>query len=354
MKSQSKSINILIIRPSSIGDIVMASPMLGILRKAYPDARITWLVDPGLTDLLEDNPYVHKILLWKKAQWKGLLKRKRFVQLAREIYSFRKELHGYGFDLALDAQGLFRSRFLAWLSGANVRMGFESKEPGKFFMTRIISKGPSNKQMGSEYMFMMQELGTRPADFSNCIVVSPKFRDSALRKLGHMGINGNYVALFPFTTRPQKHWFAERWGELAITIKEKFGLRSLVLGGRSDSEKAGHLEKMASGAVISVAGKMGLGESMAIVEQSSLGIGVDTGLTHLSIAFNRPSVALFGATCPYLYTGNKRAFVLYKKQPCSPCKRSPICKGEFTCMREIKVNDVLNIIDQNRLIQGSS
>jgi len=82
-------------------------------------------------------------------------------------------------------------------------------------------------------------------------------------------------------------------------------------------------------------------QSAAVIKNAALMIGVDTGLTHMGTAFMRPTVALFGSTCPYLITASPATRVLYHPFPCSPCRRSPTCSGEFPCMADITVAEVM-------------
>jgi len=333
---------ILVIRPSSIGDIIMAMPMLGTLRKAYPDANIAWLVDPGAIDLLRFNPALDEVVPWDKSRWKALFKKGHIFSLIREVMLFSKDMRSRHIDLVLEAQGLLRSRILAWLSGARERVGFESGEPGRFLMTRIISRGPSNKRMGSEYLYMMEALGLSPESSGTSPILSHDDLVSGKRMIREIGINGGYATIFPFTTRPQKHWVRERWALLAMAIRENFDLPVVMLGGPQDIEEASYIHSCAGDNLLDLTGKTTLAQSAAIVSKSALAVGVDTGLTHMAVAFNRPTVAIFGATCPYLYSGNEKALVLYEKLPCSPCKRSPTCDGEFMCMKKIGTQDVLN------------
>ncbi len=331
---------ILIIRPSSIGDIVMASPMINALKKGLPNARISWLVDPSAIDLLRFNPHLDEVIPWDKDKWKGFWKKGHLIAFLREVFRFSREMRARHFDLTLDAQGLLRSRILARLSCAHKRVGFESKEPGRFFMTRIISRGPNNKRMGSEYEHMMRELGIPPSPFISNLVLSERDVAAGQRAIREAGITGVYAVICPFTTRPQKHWVRERWGILAKAIHRDFGIPTIMLGGPGDMEESAIIKSEASDSFVDFTGRLSLAQSGAVVRESGLTIGVDTGLTHLAVAFDRPTVALFGATCPYLYSENRKALVLYNKMPCSPCKRSPDCNGEYTCMKNIDMEDV--------------
>ena len=79
----------------------------------------------------------------------------------------------------------------------------------------------------------------------------------------------------------------------------------------------------------------------ALIESARLLVGVDTGLTHMGTAFEIPTVAIFGSTCPYLKTDSPRTAILYKNLECSPCRRHPTCGGAYTCMRLVTVNEVM-------------
>ena len=335
---------ILIIRPSAIGDIVMASPMIRVLRNSWPRATIAWLADPSVRCLLDHHPALDEVICWSKGHWRQLARSGRFVRLGGEIRTFSQDLRQRRFDLALDAQGLLRSRLLARLSGATARIGFASKEPGRHLMTRIVSRGPHSKEMSSEYRHLMRVLGLDPDPFTPEIVLSPADSDAARRIRAGQGLSGGYAALCPFTTRPQKHWIEARWAETAAGLAAQFELPVALLGGPQDAAAARRIAGHAGVGLTDLTGQTTLGQAAALVEQAALVIGVDTGLTHLGTAFKRPTIALFGATCPYLHTVNRQTIVVYNRLTCSPCKRKPTCAGRYDCMKAIGPADVLQAV----------
>jgi len=333
--------SILIIRPSAMGDIVMASPMLAVLRAAYPKARISWLVEPGLADLLRHNGDLDEVILWPKGEWRRLVREKRFIELLRRIAALRKELRSHRFDLGIDAVGLAKSRFLLWLSGARETIGFVSKEPGAFLLDRKVVKVKDDPTMSSEYREMILALGLDPGTFSPKIVVAPDDRAIVRQLLKSLDVSSDYFVFAPFTTRPQKHWFDERWALLAAELAVKFNKAVVILGGPGDTEHGAQIARQSgSAAVHSLCGRTTLGQSAAIIEHASLLIGVDTGLTHMGTAFFTPTLALFGATCPYLTTASSRTQVLYDALSCSPCRRKPTCQNQFDCMRALTVEKI--------------
>ena len=187
---------VLIIRPSAIGDIVMASPLIAALRNAWPDAYIAWLVDPSAQDLLRYNPALDAVICWSKGQWHHLLNKGRILKLGREVIQLRRQLKKHRFNLTLDVQGLLRSRILSRLSGAGERWGFESKEPGRLLMTRIVSRGPDSAAMSSEYRFMTRQLGIEPQSFQPEIVLSEEMVTAAKERMRAAGLDHGMLKRF--------------------------------------------------------------------------------------------------------------------------------------------------------------
>lgn len=163
--------------------------------------------------------------------------------------------------------------------------------------------------------------------------------------IARQGWGAGYVVICPFTTRPQKHWFEERWADLAARLHQELGLPVLMLGGPADREAAARIAQRTATVgpgLTDLAGGTSLLQAAALIEASRLVIGVDTGLSHMGIAFGRPTLLLFGSTRPYLDTGRANARVLYHPLTCSPCKRRPTCGGSYDCMRRIGVDEVLS------------
>ena len=140
---------ILIVRSSAIGDVVFASALPAAIRRTYPDAHIAWLVEPGIHELLLADPNIDEVVTWSKAEWVKLWKGGRKLELARRVLQLRRELHARRFDTALDLQGLMKSGFITWLSGATRRVGLGSKEGSQFLMSEVIPRGGRRRPDGS-------------------------------------------------------------------------------------------------------------------------------------------------------------------------------------------------------------
>jgi heptosyltransferase-1 len=340
---------ILIVRLSAIGDVVFASPLIHALRSRYPAARICWLVQPECRALLEHHPELDEVIVWPRGEWATLWKEHRWLALWRAIRQFRKTLRAYRFDMALDVHSLMKSGFLTWLSGARQRIGLGSREGSQWLMSRVIGKGEDTRRISSEYLNLARELGLPVADFEMEVVLGEADEAFARRLIDARGLQKGYVVISPFTTRPQKHWFEASWIRLVPQLQQQLGLQVVLLGGPGDLEAAVRIQAGVNGTLTSLVGETGLTEAAALVKHAELVIGVDTGLTHMGIAFKRPTICLFGSTCPYLDTAHDNAVVLYHKLDCSPCKRRPTCNGRYDCMRAITVNEVLG--QAERLLQ---
>lgn len=333
--------SILVIRLSAIGDIVMASPLVRALRVRYPDAYIAWMVQPEAKALLEVNPDLNEVIVWPRGEWRKLWRERRWTDLIKEIKAFTRHLRSRRFDLVIDVQGLMKSGIWAWLSGAPVRIGLRSKEGSQWLMTRVIEKSASDKRIGSEYLHLAGELELDTKDFDMRVALTPEDEAFAAEFVRTEGLGRGYAVICPFTTRPQKHWVEGRWPELAARLNKEPGLRGVMLGGPGDIPAAQRIKDADADHIVNITGKTTLRQAAALIRRSSLLIGVDTGLTHMGIAFNIPTIVLFGSTCPYTDTRRDNAVVLYKKLECSPCKRNPTCGGRYTCMTSITVDEVL-------------
>ncbi|WP_374335911.1 glycosyltransferase family 9 protein [Methyloversatilis sp.] len=332
---------VLIVRTSAIGDVVFASPLAAALRRTHPDAFIAWLVEPGIEALIAHDPDIDARILWPKAEWARLWRERRFGELWRRVRALRAELRRYRFDTVLDLQGLLKSGFLSWLAGARARVGLGSREGSQWLMTRVVPRGSDSARISSEYLHLAEQLELDTRDFLPTLHVPADADARAQALLAEHGLrSGRYAVFAVFTTRPQKHWFEDAWQALAQKLATQNGLTPVLLGGPADAGAAARIAAGAPG-LVNLVGRTNLPEAAALVRGAGLLVGVDTGLTHMGIAFATPTVAIFGSTCPYTITGRTNARVIWLGLQCSPCRRRPTCGGAFTCLRDITPDRVL-------------
>jgi heptosyltransferase-1 len=352
MTSPPRPRRILLIRLSAIGDVVMATPLIRTLRRTYPDAYLAWMVESGAAGLLRNNSDLDEVMVLPRSEWRALLGARRYAAWLGAIRRFITTLRQRRFDLVIDLQGLLKSAVWARLSGAPTRIGLDSREASHLLMTRVIREDPSgrraegvktkaSKRIGSEYLHLARELGLVVDDFQMNIAIG-QADETWARSWAER--TGPYAVFCPFTTRPQKHWLEERWIELGEVARTRLGLAPVLLGGPGDRAAAERMQTQ-NPLLANEVGVLSLARSAALIKHAACLVGVDTGLTHMGIAFGIPTVALFGSTRPYLDTTRANARVLYEPLDCSPCRRHPTCGGQFTCMRLLEVEGVTKVLE---------
>lgn len=251
--------NILIVRVSAIGDIVMASPLPAALKTLYPKARISWLCQPECAPLVLDHPNIDQVLTWDRKNWETLWRQKKLFALGAEVSRFRQHLRQQDFDLAIDLQGLLKSGLLTLMSGASTRIGLGSSEGSQLFMHHIVSRSGGNQDViSSEYRFLAHQLGYTSAEFDMQVGISSASETRAQNLVND--VTGNtFFVICPFTTRPQKHWFNDYWTEVAQSLRDEHGIPVVLLGGPADVDAARILCDGSD--IINLAGKTSLQEA---------------------------------------------------------------------------------------------
>mgnify|MGYP006294110343 FL=1 len=339
--------SVLLVRLSARGDIVFSSPLVRAFRRTYPDARLTWLAESHTKDLIEAHPELDQVIVVDRNGWKRLWKERRYGALLGEIRDLVRRLRRQDFDVAIDLQGLLRSGIFTFLSGAPLRIGLGSREGSQFLMNRVLSRIEGDRRaISSEYRYLAEQLELDVGDFRMEVPLPEADRSWARRQVEELGLQDGFLVALPFTTTPQKHWREPRWAQLMDRVREELGLPAVILGGPEDAPALERIRTEATHPPISLVGKTSLTQASAMVERASLVIGVDTGLTHMAIAFDRPTVTIFGSNIPYTRPPTDRARVVVHWLDCSPCKGSPTCDGAFTCTELIRVEEVMGAARQ--------
>ncbi len=317
---------ILIIKPSSLGDIVHSLPVLDALFRCFAGSEIHWLVAKGLEGLLEGHPMITRLWVIHKDEWKKI---SRFHSTVAELRRLFRSLRAEGFDCAIDLQGLFRSGLIAKATGASLRIGFEeAKEGSTLFYTHTVAGGRDVHAV-DRYLKVASYLG---CDVSE---VRFPFPPPAAGAGEGVPLSGEYCVMVPGARKPVNRWPARRFGELAARLP----LKTVVVGSRGDKVLADEVVRTAKGKAVSLAGKTDLRRLMSAIRNARFVVSNDTGPMHIAAAFGVPVFALFGPANPARTGPYGRGHTVIRKEiPCSPCyKRS--CRKPL-CMDMIKIDEV--------------
>lgn len=335
--------SVVILNMGTIGDILMSTPIPKALKDDNDNTHVSWIIQPQFCGLLDGNPYIDEIICWDYASFINNLKKKRFFHAIRSLKKLKKQLKAFQFDTALDLQGELTSGLISWLSGATHRIALGSEETGNLFVTKTITRTIGDQiQLGSEYRYLITQLGISDKDWKMSIPSNPKIKALAEALIRpHVG-NDAYAVICPFSNREAKLWSNPNWQQIALRVRGRYHLRTVILGGENEVDKGYEISRL-SGA-INLAGQTSLLEAAEIIRGAKFVVGVDTGLTHMAHAVGTPTLSLFGPTYPYAYAGEDTSNVIHTDRYCSPCDNHVICKRQYHCMQGITPDRVLTEI----------
>jgi len=288
---------ILIVKLGSIGDIVHTLPSLAVMRRAIPEAEISWVVEQRTSEILRDNPLLDRLIeIDTKALRRGLMSGETLRAPRRQL----RLLRASAFDLALDFQGLIKSAMVARLSGARRVYGFGRealREPASRLLLNQTVNIPKGVHVIRKNLTLVEAaLGiVVPEDDTDLefpIALDESHQSEAARAVGP---DEPYAILNPGGGWPTKLWSAEKFGALADELWNHFGLFSLVTTGPGEQHLADRaLSSSNSGKARAVS--LSLKGFCALAKNAQVYVGGETGPTHLAIAMRTPVVGLLGPT----------------------------------------------------------
>lgn len=339
--------NLLIIRLSSLGDIIHTLPAFSALRKNLPQAKISWVVENKGKEILDFVPGVDKIIVAQTEGWH--INRKKFW---RELSRLKKELKNEN-QVALDFQGLVKSGFTAYLSGAKKRIGFHRKnlrEPlASFFYTERLEEIPETMHVISKNLKLLTKIGIYEEKYEFPLTLPDELLDSVRAKLREKGYDGQkkLILLNMGATWETKRWFTEKWIELIEIMKKKEHFFLILWGNEVEKALAVRVQEKTQ---IPISPSCSLKEVMALVKESSLLISGDTFALQAACAFSRPVVGIFGPTNPQRngpFSPDDK--VAFHELECSRCYNRECSSLE--CLKKITAEEVaflsLKLLEKN-------
>jgi lipopolysaccharide heptosyltransferase I len=333
----------LIVRLGALGDIVHTIPVAAALRRAYPSARIDWLVSGKHREILDLVPAVdHRLSI----------KDRSGADEGESLLSAIGDIRRTRYDVAIDMQGLIKSAIIARLSGASKVIGFNGKyarEPmARFFYTDVHNPGGEGMYASSETrhvvdinLGLLNAIGINPGppDFPLFNVASP-VADSMSEAAG-----GRYALLNPGAAWPNKRWPAPRLGALAIALRERRNLRSVVLWGPGEFDLAEDVVATAGGAAI-LTPRTSVADVVALARGAAVMVSGDTGPTHIAAAVGTPIVGIYGPTRPERNGPWVPDDETVSRASICQCHHFRQCKVEKMCLLDIEVEEVLAAVER--------
>jgi heptosyltransferase-1 len=326
----------LIIRLSSLGDVVHTLPAFSALRKKYTDAKISWIVEESGKEILDLVPGLDRVMPVRLKRWKlGSLRFwKEFKKLKNEIRN--KD------QVAIDFQGLVKSGLMAYISGARRRLGFHRKnlkeKQASLFYTESLAEVSEKDHVIGKNLKLLSLVGIEGGDYEFPLQLPEESTINIQRILEKLGYDTQkkLVLLNVGAAWESKRWYADRWIQMIEKIGSDRRFPVLLWGSEVEQELAAEVSR-ASG--VPLVPRLSLKEVMALIQRASLLVSGDTFALQAAGAFGTPVVGLFGPTTPSRNGPfRKHDRVIFHELECSHCYKRTCSRVE--CLDAITPKEV--------------
>jgi heptosyltransferase I len=324
----------LIVRLGALGDVVHAIPVAAALRRAFPSARIDWLVGGKHRDILDLVPVIDRRLVFNN------------------FFADVGELRRARYDVAIDLQGLIKSAILARASGAARVVGFSSRYArerlARPFYTEAYNPGRGGlydpretRHVVEINLGMLQQLGVplAPPEFP----IEPVDSEVARWAGGQTG--GRYALLNPGAAWPNKRWPPARLAAVAAALRERHGLMSVVLWGPDEESLAAEVVAQAGGAAV-LSPRTTIADIVALARGAAVMVSGDTGPTHIAAAVGAPLVGIYGPTRPARNGPLAPRDVAISRDAICQCHHLRSCRLDRMCLLDIEAAEVIAAVDR--------
>jgi lipopolysaccharide heptosyltransferase II len=328
----------LIIRFSSIGDIILTTPLVRCLRAKYPACRIDFLVKKEFSVVLSQNPHITNIITFDKKAGKG------------ELSRIRKEVKQINYSHIIDIQRNIRSIIISFGSGAIIS-SFSKKLLERDLLIRF--RKNFYKEIKPVYLRYFESVAALGVvyDGKGTEVFPPSNKANKVGELLEMNLVNKVIPIL--VVAPGAHWENKRWttegyAAAADIFCMKTGAYALLIGGDGDVEICCRVQSLMITPALNLAGKLGLMGSAALIAKAAIVLTNDTGMLHLAQAMKTPVVAVYGPTTRELgfFPLPENSRVAEADISCRPCTQKGLhqCpKKHFRCMNDIKPETVSNL-----------
>jgi lipopolysaccharide heptosyltransferase II len=343
-------VKILLIRLRLIGDVVFTTPAIRAIRRRYPDARITYIVEPRALPIVQGNPHINDVIVAPAA---------RGWQRIREDWALGQKLRAERYDIAIDFHGGPRSSWLTWASGARVRIGYRIPLRSWMYTTRVGRPRMLRARHSVENQWdLLAPLGIDAPDRWRDPTEMPLNLDAVRaleRRFATVGLQADdrLIVIHVSAGNPFRRWPSTAFVDLAVRlVNGDERRRILVTAGPSDEDAARSIAAAARSqlpesrrhAVLDCV-ELSLAELRACLPRASLFIGGDSGPLHVAGTTAVPIVGIFGPTlparsAPWRHPDAITESVDIGELPCRPCDQRACAPGDYRCLTRLSADTV--------------
>ena len=346
--------NILIVKLSAIGDVIHTLPALSALRRHYPQARITWLVEEAAAGLIEHHPALDRVLVSRRKRWLRALRAPGRTRSIGAIRRFLKDLRDTRYDLIFDFQASLKGGLLIALARGDRKIGFgpglAHQEHSYLFLNETVPAVDMEIHALTRGLILLRKSGIPIDRIAYDLPVSDREREGMQQILAAGGIDrrSRFVVINPVAQWETKLWESAKFAALADLLIERYDVPVVFSGSPADRPVIADITGRMKHGALNLAGQTSLMGLAALYERAMLLVSTDTGPMHLGAAVGIPVVALFGPTAPWrtgpFGSGHR---VVRTDCGCSPCFQRHC--ADSRCMAGITVERVLEAIEELQL-----
>lgn len=339
MKHYREINSILLFKLRYIGDVLMTTPAVRLLRKSYPNAHITMVVNKGTEDVIRYNPHINTILTIDRDTVKGASLYKR---LSHNL-SFLRKMRETHYDVSIDFASGDRATFLSLLCGVPYRVGFSSREGWRRILLNRTVDIPGRVHTVKRNLIVLEEaLGLKTDDTAMELYTDKSDDDRISQWLQKHDLEDKKIVVInPGGRYWFKRWQTGKWASLIDLIHGKPGVQVVITGARNELDDVSTLMSGLKTKAYSIAGQTTVLELASLLKRAVLYIGNDSGPMHIAAALGTPVIALHGPTDPMDWgPWGEGHIAISKHVACSPCKVTDCTVEKGKCMEQISVEEV--------------
>jgi heptosyltransferase-2 len=336
--------NILVHSLVNLGDVLLTTSAIALLKREYPQARITMMARPMAKDILENNPVINEVIIYDyKGKDKSIGKMLELVRVLR----------AKKFDLCISFDRKLRPALLCMFAGIGVRVGpdkvFDDKPSwitNLYTHTITIPHDIVNTHQAETYQALVRGFTGCQGSMRPVIgKVMPIHENKAQDLLNALPIRKTKIGLCVKGTFALKNWSQDRFAQLVDRLSSQYDAAFFVIGAPEDKDYAAEVIEKTNIPIANLCGQTSLLDLVALLEEMDLFITVDTGATHIAATVGIPMVVIYGCTSPKRWHPlSDKAVVISSEEPCCPCSfPEDACPGHM-CMNKISVCQVFDKI----------
>lgn len=343
---------ILIVKPSSLGDVVHTLPLVHALKRENPTCYIGWIIQKSFVGIIEADPAVDEIIpIFIPSTSDPAARRGAFLRAAKAtvatLTQLRRRLAAEPYDLVLDLHASFRSGLLGRMNPGGMRIGFtDAKELNTRFQDHLVAPDPKRPHAVDKNLRFAEFLGCYPQPEDFRIVSSVSAKAQAREFLDHLELPHGRKIVYanPAARWTTKFWTIQGWTELTDLLAREAGAAVIFAGSSEDLSYIAEIAERTKEPPVIAAGRLNLAAAVALLEAADVYVGVDSGPMHIAAFSGTPVVALFGPTDPAKVGPYGKGHVVIKRNDldCLACRKRS-CENRV-CLESITAAEVCEAV----------